>query len=204
MINELREQSVPIQEQRSSGGYIHLVCDNDQAEKITEDGFEHIIFSAKSVGHVGQANVSLTRDIVPTESSEAVDLYLSANGITQISRVEATDLRLYRLRVSLDNRSARFRGSSFSVHISIDGQEELIEGALENESEGIEKFKEYKGDIGGIKGSNFTTVCWRTSQNIKAFSLFVSYDPENPEDRRFLQDLYFKFSVVHPSQGGAN
>jgi hypothetical protein len=194
MMNDLRELGSP-QEQRSAGGYIHLVDENYEWKTHQDEDFDYIDLPNKPVGQIGTATFYLSRDKNRPDDKAGSGLYLMSTGLEKISRQEAYDNGLYSLGIALENPNVRFRGSDFSVHISLDGQTDTATGGLENATEWHEK---RSGKI--EKTTSLDIPGWTTNnvENLFAWVLYVR------PDRKFLEDLYFRISVSHPPQGGTN
>lgn len=199
MISDLREQQ-PITEQRSPGGYIHLVQEGDPTETYTEDNFDYIIFPKKRMGNIGDVKLCLRKDN-NREDLGRKNLLLSGSGMKEISLQDIQEQGYYLLEPGLENPDVRFRGSQFFLHVSLDGQTDLIKGQFYNDSEYTEVARVgLRQDHTPVEGTNFIWVDWDPDEPDS--DLYISYS--SPEDRKFLQDLYFRFSVAHPPQGGAN
>lgn len=55
------------------------------------------------------------------------------------------------------------------------------------------------------EGTTLWAAHWTLPEDLgegTPYDLYVSYD--TPEDRQFLEDLFFRFSVAHPPQGGTS
>ena len=194
MINYLEEQQ-PIQEQRSPGGYVRLAQKDDRPKIFSEDEFDNIVFPKKNVPHVGSICLRLVREQV-NDGVEGDVWILCPQGLEKSSYQQVYQRRFYYVAIDLENPDIRFRESQFSVRLSLNGQDELVECDLENDIEEVEK---HNKSI--LTGSDFSGSSWKTSDmnsSTRALLLYVS------GDRKFLEDLYFRIIVAHPPQGGRN
>lgn len=202
MIYDLGEQSLPIQEQRSPGGYIHPIEKGDMAEFSIHRLTNSVMFSEKFIASMGTVAIYLLRDLSPSAPNVIwrPGFYLSSNGIGEISRDDAQDKGLYELLIIVKNPVAKFREGQFFVHLSLDGQTDIVTGEFLNESQHHEKYNHRKLE----NGTDLINQSWRPNGE-SDFHLSALYIPYSPDDRKFLEDLYFRFSVVYPpEQGGAN
>lgn len=204
IINDVRELSLPIQEQRLPSGYIHLVKATDIPESYFFEGDHRIKFSKKRVGDIGNVELLLAKDVRPSPNVfYSPEFYLSSRGIERISHEEAKRNGLYGLNLFIKNSVARFRGSEFFANVSMDGQTDMAVCKFRNESEIFEGPGRLPHDPPIEQGTSLTSAGWRQAEDqafIVPSGLNISF---GLEDRIFLEDLYFKFIVAHPLQKGS-
>ncbi|MEK7558697.1 MAG: hypothetical protein AAB521_00155 [Patescibacteria group bacterium] len=187
------------QEQRSPGGYIKLVHPQEEPESWTSsDGIKFVDFPKKWTS-LGDARLELTRTNFEPYNPNEKAILVTDKGLQEITEGDALGRGLYDVKIHINHPIAKFRGSEFFAGVSIDGETDLIQGQFYNSSEDEEDYSKERSDQ---KLQMAGTELWDLTfeKDGKKICLYVPY--ESTEERRFVEDLYFRFTVAHPPREG--